>query len=46
MRKNTTSMLVGTEWVSKVQTCIMATNSVSGIGHKIYEKNLFRFIMD
>merc|ERR1711953_1388709 len=36
---------VGTEWVSKGQTCTMAASSVSGIGRKIYE-NLFRFIME
>merc|ERR1712227_1079775 len=36
---------VGTEWVSKGQTCSMAASSVSGIGRKIYE-NLFRFIME
>merc|ERR1712027_209373 len=36
---------VGTEWVSKGQTCSQAGNSVAGIGRKIYE-NLFRFIME
>merc|ERR1711878_158536 len=36
---------VGTEWVSKGQSCTMAASSVSGIGRKIYE-NLFRFIME
>jgi len=36
---------VGTEWVSKGQTCSMAGNSVAGIGRKIYE-NVFRFIVD
>merc|ERR1712045_986681 len=36
---------VGTEWVSKGQSCTMAASSVSGIGRKIYE-NLFRFIVD
>merc|ERR1712170_58703 len=36
---------VGTEWVSKGQTCSMAANSVSGIGRKIYE-NVFRFIVE
>merc|ERR1712156_223936 len=36
---------VGTEWVSKGQTCSMAASSVSGIGRKIYE-NVFRFIME
>jgi len=35
---------VGTEWVSKGQTCAMAGNSVSGIGRKIYE-NVFGFIV-
>jgi len=36
---------VGTEWVSKGQTCSMAGNSVAGIGRKIYEL-VFRFIVD
>merc|ERR1711963_1084849 len=36
---------VGTEWVSKGQTCSGASSSVSGIGRKIYE-NVFRFIVD
>merc|ERR1711963_468442 len=36
---------VGTEWVSKGQTCSGASNSVGGIGRKIYE-NLFRFVVD
>ena len=36
---------VGTEWVSKGQTCSGAASSVSGIGRKIYE-NVFRFIVD
>ena len=36
---------VGTEWVTKGQTCAQASNSVSGIGRKIYE-NVFRFIVD
>merc|ERR1712209_160083 len=36
---------VGTEWVSKGQTCAMAGNSVSGIGRKIYE-NVFGFIVN
>merc|ERR1712018_87015 len=36
---------VGTEWVSKGQTCTGAASSVSGIGRKIYE-NVFRFIVD
>jgi len=36
---------VGTEWVSKGQTCAMAGNSVSGIGRKIYE-NTFGFIVN
>merc|ERR1711884_484664 len=36
---------VGTEWVSKGQTCDGAASSVGGIGRKIYE-NLFRFIME
>merc|ERR1711963_1235147 len=35
---------VGTEWVSKGQTCSGAASSVSGIGRKIYE-NVFRFIV-
>ena len=36
---------VGTEWVSKGQTCSGASNSVAGIGRKIYELT-FRFIVD
>merc|ERR1712042_100532 len=36
---------VGTEWVSKGQTCSMAGNSVAGIGRKIYEL-VFRFIVE
>merc|ERR1712156_237592 len=36
---------VGTEWVSKGQTCAGAANSVSGIGRKIFE-NVFRFIVE
>merc|ERR1711881_95394 len=36
---------VGTEWVSKGQTCSGASNSVGGIGRKIYELTL-RFITD
>merc|ERR1712165_674670 len=36
---------VGTEWVSKGQTCSGASNSVGGIGRKIYEL-VFRFITD
>jgi myosin heavy chain 6/7 len=36
---------VGTEWVSKGQTCSGAASSVSGIGRKIYELT-FRFIVD
>ena len=36
---------VGTEWVSKGQTCSAAGNSVAGIGRKIYE-NVFRFIVE
>merc|ERR1711936_1357551 len=36
---------VGTEWVSKGQTCTGAASSVSGIGRKIFE-NVFRFITD
>merc|ERR1712038_902263 len=35
---------VGTEWVSKGQTCTGAASSVSGIGRSIYER-LFTFIM-
>merc|ERR1711963_829219 len=35
---------VGTEWVSKGQTCTGAASSVSGIGRKIYE-NVFRFVV-
>merc|ERR1712223_1867124 len=36
---------VGTEWVSKGQSCDGAANSVAGIGRKIYEL-VFRFIVD
>merc|ERR1719430_2789167 len=36
---------VGTEWVSKGQTCSGASNSVGGIGRKVYE-NVFRFITE
>merc|ERR1711881_747319 len=36
---------VGTEWVSKGQTCSGAGSSVSGIGRKVYE-NVFRFIVE
>merc|ERR1711981_1134416 len=36
---------VGTEWVSKGQTCSGASNSVGGIARKIYEL-VFRFITD
>ena len=36
---------VGTEWVSKGQTCSGASSSVGGIGRKIYEL-VFRFITD
>ena len=36
---------VGTEWVSKGQTCTGAASSVSGIGRKVYEL-VFRFIVD
>merc|ERR1712165_122966 len=36
---------VGTEWVSKGQTCTGAASSVSGIGRKIYEL-VFRFIVE
>merc|ERR1711878_57739 len=36
---------VGTEWVSKGQSCTGASNSVGGIGRKIYEL-VFRFITD
>jgi len=36
---------VGTEWVSKGQTCTMAASSVSGIGRSIYER-VFRFIVE
>jgi len=36
---------VGTEWVSKGQSCTGAASSVSGIGRKIYEL-VFRFIVD
>merc|ERR1719385_477638 len=36
---------VGTEWVSKGQTCAGAANSVAGIGRKIYEL-VFRFMIE
>jgi len=36
---------VGTEWVSKGQSCSGAASSVAGIGRKIYELT-FRFIVD
>jgi len=36
---------VGTEWVSKGQTCSGAASSVSGIGRKVYEL-VFRFIVE
>ena len=36
---------VGTEWVTKGQTPPQASNSVAGIGRKIYEL-VFRFIVD
>merc|ERR1719328_314987 len=36
---------VGTEWVSKGQTCSGAASSVGGIGRKVYEL-VFRFITD
>merc|ERR1712121_342767 len=36
---------VGTEWVSKGQTCTGAGSSVAGIGRKIYEL-VFRFIVE
>ena len=36
---------VGTEWVSKGQTCSAAGNSVAGIGRSIYER-VFRFIVE
>merc|ERR1711936_1253915 len=36
---------VGTEWVSKGQTCSGASNSVGGIGRKVYEL-VFRFITE
>merc|ERR1711981_1076606 len=36
---------VGTEWVSKGQTCSGAASSVGGIGRAIYER-VFRFIVD
>ena len=36
---------VGTEWVTKGQTCSQASNSVAGIGRKIYELT-FRFIVE
>merc|ERR1712036_132317 len=36
---------VGTEWVSKGQSCTGAANSVGGIGRKLYEL-VFRFITE
>merc|ERR1711963_1133255 len=36
---------VGTEWVSKGQTCTGAGNSVAGIGRSIYER-VFGFVMN
>ena len=36
---------VGTEWVTKGQTCSIAASSVAGIARKIYEL-VFRFIVD
>merc|ERR1712131_250609 len=36
---------VGTEWVSKGQSCSGAANSVAGIGRKIYEL-VFRFMIE
>merc|ERR1712045_432089 len=36
---------VGTEWVSKGQSCSGAASSVSGIGRKVYELT-FRFIVE
>jgi myosin heavy chain 6/7 len=36
---------VGTEWVSKGQSCSGAASSVSGIGRSVYER-VFRFIVD
>merc|ERR1712136_473167 len=36
---------VGTEWVSKGQTCSGASNSVGGIGRAIYER-CFRIVVD
>merc|ERR1712241_972520 len=36
--------MVGTEWVSKGQTCDGAASSVGGIGRSVYER-LFTFIM-
>merc|ERR1711923_350645 len=36
---------VGTEWVSKGQSCSGAANSVAGIGRKVYEL-VFRFITE
>merc|ERR1712088_687662 len=36
---------VGTEWVSKGQSCSGAASSVAGIGRKVYE-NVFRFIVE
>ena len=35
---------VGTEWVTKGQTCTMAGSSVSGIGRSLYER-VFKFIV-
>merc|ERR1712079_117044 len=39
------NLKVGSEWVSKGQTCDGAAASVSGISRKIFE-NVFRFIVD
>ena len=36
---------VGSEWVTKGQTCAMAANSVAGIARKIYEL-VFRYIVE
>jgi myosin heavy subunit len=36
---------VGTEWVSKGQTCDGASSSVGGIGRSVYER-VFTFIMN
>ena len=36
---------VGTEWVSKGQSCTSAASSVAGIGRKVYEL-VFRFIVE